>query len=55
MADAIAHPTAWMTWVARLPEIEKNPCFLLEYMTGNWRPFIGSRLLLYNWQIMSTM
>src|SRR4029079_10428527 len=38
-ADAIAHPTAWMYWVARLPEIEKNPCALDEYRTGSWRPF----------------
>ena len=38
MAEAIAQPTAWMYWVARLPEIEKKPCSFDEYMTGSWRP-----------------
>ena len=28
------------------PNLEKKPCFLLLYITGSWRPFIGSRLLL---------
>ena len=28
IADAIAQPTAWMYWVARLPEIEKKPSLL---------------------------
>jgi hypothetical protein len=42
IADAIAQPTAWMYWVARLPEIEKKPCSLEEYITGSWRPFRGS-------------
>src|SRR3954452_21328596 len=35
IADAIAHPTAWMYWVARLPEIEKKPCSFDEYSTGS--------------------
>src|SRR5204863_9982527 len=38
MAEAIAQPTAWMYWVARLPEIEKKPAFFTEYITGSWRP-----------------
>jgi len=45
IADAIAQPTAWMYCVARLPEIEKNPCSREEYMTGSCRPFIGSSSL----------
>jgi len=45
IADAIAQPTAWMNWVARLPEIEKKPCSRDEYITGNWRPFSGSSSL----------
>ena len=28
-----------MYCVARLPEIEKNPCAFDEYSTGSWRPF----------------
>src|SRR6478735_2702905 len=42
IAEAIAHPTAWMYWVARLPEIVKNPCAFDEYKTGSWRPSSGS-------------
>src|ERR1044072_4279563 len=44
IALAIAQPTACGYWVPRLPEIEKNPCFLSEYMIGSWRPFTGSPL-----------
>src|SRR5574343_1737278 len=55
IAEAIAQPTAWMTWVARLPEIEKKPARLYEYITGNWRPLSGSRSLLMSWQISSDM
>src|SRR5690606_16091521 len=55
MADAMAQPTAWGICVARLPEIEKKPARLYEYITGNWRPLIGSRSLLINWQISSDM
>ena len=44
MALAIAQPTACGYWVPRLPEIEKKPCFLSEYMIGSWRPFIWSPL-----------
>src|ERR1700748_2982692 len=54
MADAIAQPTAWMYCVARLPEIEKKPLALTEYITGSWRPLSGSRSLDSSWQIMST-
>src|ERR1035438_3727368 len=43
IAEAIAQPTAWMNCVARLPEIEKKPARLYEYITGSWRPFRGSR------------
>src|SRR4029453_13652299 len=42
IAEAIAHPTAWMYCVARLPEIEKNPCAFDEYRTGSGRPRSGS-------------
>jgi hypothetical protein len=38
IAEAIAQPTACGNWVPRLPEIEKNPCALSEYMIGSWRP-----------------
>ena len=34
-ADAIAQPTAWMNWVPRLPEMEKNPKSADEYITGS--------------------
>src|SRR5438309_9801971 len=53
IADAIAQPTAWMYCVARLPEMVKKPAFLYEYITGNWRPFIGSFSLLMSWHISS--
>ena len=53
-ADAMAHPTAWMYCVARLPEIEKKPCDFEEYITGNWRPWSGSNLFDITWFIMST-
>ena len=55
IAEAMAQPTAWMTWVARLPEIEKKPARLYEYITGSWRPLSGSRSLLMSWQISSDM
>ena len=55
MAEAMAQPTACGTWVARLPEMEKNPARLYEYITGNWRPLFGSRTLLMSWHISSTM
>src|SRR6478609_11212504 len=45
MAEAIAQPTAWMNWVARLPEMVKKPLGRSEYITGNWRPLRGSRSL----------
>ena len=45
MAEAIAQPTAWMNWVARLPEMVKKPYSLEEYMMGSWRPFSGSSSL----------
>jgi hypothetical protein len=54
IALAIAQPTAWMNCVARLPEIEKNPRRLNEYMTGSCRPLSGSRSLDRSWQIIST-
>ncbi len=44
-AEAIAQPTACGYWVARLPEIEKNPYSLDEYMIGSWRPCSGSARL----------
>src|SRR5215210_4680632 len=44
IALAIAHPTAWGNWVPRLPEIEKKPNALSEYMIGSWRPFSLSPL-----------
>src|SRR6476660_7564562 len=34
IAAAMAQPTAWMNWVPRLPEIEKNPASRAEYMIG---------------------
>ncbi|MCY1466759.1 hypothetical protein D9M71_851890 [compost metagenome] len=46
-------PTAWMNWVARLPEMEKKPYSRLEYMIGSWRPLSGSASLERSWQIMS--
>ena len=55
MAEAMPQPTAWMNCVARLPEIVKKPARLYEYITGSWRPFIGSRSLDMSWQISSTM
>ena len=55
IAEAMAQPTAWMNCVARLPEIEKKPARLYEYMTGSCRPFSGSPSLLISWQISSTM
>ena len=45
IADAIAHPTAWMYCVPRLPEIVKNPASRAEYMTGIWRPCRRSLLV----------
>src|SRR6185436_10250226 len=45
IAEAMAQPTAWMYWVPRLPEIEKKPARLYEYITGSWRPLRGSRPL----------
>src|ERR1700712_3858569 len=54
MAEAIAQPTAWMYCVARLPEIEKKPLALTEYITGSWRPLSGSRSLDSSCEIMST-
>src|SRR3954470_16690099 len=54
IAEAIAQPTAWMNWVARLPEMLKKPARLYEYITGSWRPLIGSRSLLMSWHISST-
>src|SRR3954471_17524757 len=53
IADAIAQPTAWMNCVARLPEIEKKPARLYEYITGNWRPLSGSHSLDISWHISS--
>src|SRR5690348_5440886 len=38
IAAPIAQPTACGNCVARLPEIEKKPCALSEYMIGSWRP-----------------
>ncbi|MNW67274.1 hypothetical protein D3C74_458380 [compost metagenome] len=35
MAEAMPQPTAWMNWVARLPEMVKKPASLTEYMIGN--------------------
>ena len=55
IAEAIAQPTPWMNCVARLPEIEKKPARLYEYITGSWRPLSGSRSLLMSWQISSTI
>ena len=55
IAEAMAHPTAWMNCVARLPLTLKNPARLYEYITGSCRPFNGSRSLDSNWQIISTM
>ncbi len=55
IAEAMAQPTAWMNCVARLPEIEKKPARLYEYITGSCRPFIGSRWLLMSWHISSTI
>ena len=52
--EAIAQPTDWMNCVARLPEIEKKPARLYEYITGSWRPLSGSRSLDSSWQIIST-
>ncbi|CRW93557.1 hypothetical protein PAERUG_P54_1_London_24_VIM_2_04_13_06194 [Pseudomonas aeruginosa] len=54
IAEAMPQPTAWMNWVARLPEMEKKPASLLEYMIGSWRPLSGSASLERSWQIMST-
>ena len=54
IADAIAHPTACTYCVARLPEIVKNPYSFDEYITGSWRPFIGSAAFDRTWFIMST-
>ena len=54
-ADAIAQPTAWTYWVARLPEMEKNPYSLDEYITGSWRPLSGSSVFDRTWFIMSTI
>ena len=54
IADAIAQPTACTYCVARLPEIEKKPCSLDEYMTGSWRPLSGSCLFDRIWFIIST-
>src|SRR6187401_111966 len=55
IALAMAQPTAWMNWVARLPEIEKKPRSLYEYITGSCRPFRGSRSFESSWQIISTI
>ena len=55
IAEAMAQPTAWMNCVARLPEIEKKPARLYEYITGSCRPFSGSRSLDISWQIISTI
>ncbi len=55
IADAMAQPTAWMNCVATLPEIEKNPALLYEYITGSWRPLSGSRSFDISWQISSTI
>ncbi len=41
----MAHPTAWLNWVPRLPEMVKKPCCLDEYITGSWRPCMGSAAL----------
>ena len=38
IAEAIAHPTAWMYCVPRLPEMVKNPASRTEYITGICRP-----------------
>ena len=54
IAEAIAQPTAWTYCVARLPEIEKNPCAFDEYITGSWRPWSGSCSFDRTWFIMST-
>src|SRR5690606_5132716 len=54
VAEAMPQPTAWMNWVARLPEILKKPASRLEYMTGSWRPLSGSRSLDISWHIIST-
>src|SRR6478752_7223774 len=43
IAEAIAQPTACTNWVARLPEIEKKPARLYEYITGSCLPLSGSR------------
>src|SRR5688572_25103310 len=53
IAEAMAQPTAWMNCVARLPLIVKKPARLYEYITGSWRPFIGSAELLISWHISS--
>src|SRR3954462_3678688 len=36
IAEAMPQPTAWINCVARLPEIEKKPARLIEYITGSW-------------------
>ena len=53
IADAMPQPTAWMNCVAKLPLMVKKPARWYEYITGSWRPFIGSRSLLSSWQIIS--
>jgi len=55
MADAMAQPTACGTWVPRLPEMLKKPARLYEYITGSWRPLMGSASLLISWQIISAI
>ena len=44
IAAAIAQPTACGNCVPRLPDMEKKPNALSEYMIGSWRPFSLSPL-----------
>lgn len=37
IADTIAQPTDWTNWVARLPEIEKQPRSREAYTAASWR------------------
>src|SRR5690606_15260200 len=42
MAEAMAQPTAWMTWVARLPEMEKKPARMYSYKRAGFFSISGN-------------